>query len=228
LLWGYALEFWDRVGIVSLIVGAIVGVIALLLTAASAYILYRVADAAQLELAAETKRSSEGLAAIGLETAKAKAALGVAQADIAKANAQIALANEGADQARAEQERLKAQLAWRRVTKELYDRIVVAVRTVKLDGPLDVAFPLGDVEAATLAADLIKALKAGGIAIKGDGASAAAFMPVPPTGIIVGQPGTEMVAQPFAQALASAGIPIAVEVGTPELKLVVGSKPSPF
>src|SRR5712664_972024 len=82
LLWGYALEFWDRVGIWS-VAGAIVGVGALALTAASAYILYRVADAAQVELASETKRSS-----VKIEEANAK--LGIAQADIAKAQARIA------------------------------------------------------------------------------------------------------------------------------------------
>jgi hypothetical protein len=186
--------------------------------------------------------SDERTTALETQTEQAKAELGTAQADIAKANAQIAGANETAAkaneraaalekeaaQARTEQERLKGQLAWRRVSQELYNRLVVAMRAVKLSGPLDVAFPLGDAEAATLAADIIKALKAGGITIKGDGASAAAFMPTPPTGIIVGQPGTDKVAHPFSQALADAGIPIMIEVGVPELKLVVGSKPSPF
>jgi hypothetical protein len=56
------------------------------------------------------------------DAAEANAALGAAQADIAKANAQIAGANERAAaleneaaQARVEQERLKAQLAWRAI-----------------------------------------------------------------------------------------------------------------
>ena len=94
LLWGYALEFWDRLGIWSLIAGAIVGVVALLLTAASAYILYRVADVAQVELSAETKRSSERIEA--------------AQADIAKANARIAEADARTKEAELE---LRKQIA---------------------------------------------------------------------------------------------------------------------
>jgi hypothetical protein len=86
---------------------------------------------------------------------------------------------------------------------------------------------VGDVEAATFAAEIIKALKAGGIAIRGDAASSAIFMPIPPTGIILGQPGTEQVAHPLAQALTGAGN-VTIETGAPALKLVVGSKPSQF
>src|ERR1700682_847901 len=92
LLWGYAVEFWDRVGIWSLIAGAILGVIALLLTAASAYVLYRVADIAQVELVSETKRSAERIE-------QAKADLGIAQADIEKSKVEIARANERAAEA---------------------------------------------------------------------------------------------------------------------------------
>jgi hypothetical protein len=87
LLWGYALEFWDRVGIVSLIVGAIIGVAALLLTAASAYILYRVADAAQVELVAQTKSSSELIAGLNRETARLAADGDASRQKIAEANA---------------------------------------------------------------------------------------------------------------------------------------------
>jgi hypothetical protein len=130
--------------------------------------------------------------------------------------------------ARAEQERLKGQLAWRRLTKEQYDLIVSAVRSVKLDAPLDVSVPVGDAEAATFAAEIIKSLKAGGIAIQGDGVSTAIFMPIPPTGIIFGQPGTGQVVHPLAQAFASVGFHVTVEIGAPALKLVIGSKPSQF
>lgn len=69
LLWGYPVDFWGRLGIWALIIGAIVGVVALLLTAASAYILYRVADTAQIELASETKMSGELIASLNNETA---------------------------------------------------------------------------------------------------------------------------------------------------------------
>ncbi len=72
LLWGYGVEFWDRVGIWALVVGAILGVAALLITAASAYILYRVADKAEMELAKESKSSAERIAELNNETEKLK------------------------------------------------------------------------------------------------------------------------------------------------------------
>jgi hypothetical protein len=62
LLWGYSVEFWDRFGIWALGIGALLGVAALALTAVSAYVLYRVADKAQIELVAETKAGAERIA----------------------------------------------------------------------------------------------------------------------------------------------------------------------
>lgn len=73
LLWGRALAFWDHLGIWSLIIGAGLGVAALLLTAASAYILYRVADEAQLALGAETKRATTQIAEATERTEKLRA-----------------------------------------------------------------------------------------------------------------------------------------------------------
>jgi hypothetical protein len=80
LLWGYAVELWDRIGIWALVIGAVLGVVALLLTAASAYILYRVADNAQTALSVESRssaeriaRSDERIAALNNETARLQA-----------------------------------------------------------------------------------------------------------------------------------------------------------
>jgi hypothetical protein len=80
LLWGYAVELWDRIGIWALVIGAALGVMALLLTAASAYILYRVADRAQTALSVESRnsaeriaRSDERIAALNNETARLQA-----------------------------------------------------------------------------------------------------------------------------------------------------------
>ncbi|UPK32247.1 hypothetical protein IVB18_28610 [Bradyrhizobium sp. 186] len=107
------LELWDRIGLWSLVAGAILGVIALLITAASAYILYRVADAAQVELAAETKRGS-------VRIEEAKADLGVAQADIAKASAQIAEANARTAAAELRLEELRQKLGPRRIDEKIF------------------------------------------------------------------------------------------------------------
>jgi hypothetical protein len=73
LLWGHAIALWDQVGIWSLAIGAVLGVAALLLTAASAYILYRVADKAQADLVIETKKSAERIAMLNKEAAKLQA-----------------------------------------------------------------------------------------------------------------------------------------------------------
>lgn len=168
------------------------------------------------------------------ESDKANATLGTAQADIAKANAQIAAANERAAglerdtaQARAEQERLRAQLAWRRLTPNQSNQIASAARGVQLATPLNVVAPTGDVEAATYAMDIIAALKAGGIAVRGDIPSSAIYMPLPPFGLVVRQASTEQVASPIAHVLASAGLQLTVETGAPEpeLTLIVGTKP---
>lgn len=89
LLWGYPLEFWDRIGLVSLVAGAIVGVVALLLTAASAYILYRVADTAQIELASETKRGSERLAELTVQAEQLRKDTAEAQAKTKQAEVDL-------------------------------------------------------------------------------------------------------------------------------------------
>src|SRR6266498_1460575 len=79
LLWGYSIELWDWFGIRALIWGAVLGVVALLLTAASAYILYRVADVAQKNLEEVSRSSAERIAANEAETNRA-----IADSDAAK------------------------------------------------------------------------------------------------------------------------------------------------
>jgi len=96
LLWGYPIEVWDSWGVRALIWGAVIGVFALLLTAASAYILYRVADVAQKSLESESKASSERVATlnkdtVSLQTDLAKAQVEIAEAREAAAKAQLAL-----------------------------------------------------------------------------------------------------------------------------------------
>jgi hypothetical protein len=64
MLWGFPVEFWDRFGIWSMVAGAGLGVIALFISFASAYVLYRVADVSQKELVAETKAGAERVASL--------------------------------------------------------------------------------------------------------------------------------------------------------------------
>ena len=89
LLWGRAIEFWDRLGITALIWGAVLGVAALLLTAASAYILYRVADVAQKNLEAESKASTEKI--VELTTRAEDLRKGTAETNARALEAQVAL-----------------------------------------------------------------------------------------------------------------------------------------
>lgn len=93
LLWGRALEFWDRVGIWALIAGAGLGVAALIVTTGSAYVLYRVADEAQVALSKESKSSAERIAELNRQTAKLGVEAESARAAISKANAEAAKAN---------------------------------------------------------------------------------------------------------------------------------------
>jgi hypothetical protein len=73
MLWGYSIEFLDRVGIVSMIVGAGLGVCGLIVSLVSAYLLYRVADVAQKDLANESRVSAERVAGLNNETARLQA-----------------------------------------------------------------------------------------------------------------------------------------------------------
>jgi len=100
LLWGHAIEFWDWFGIRALIWGAALGVIALLLTAASAYILYRVADVAQKDLEEVSRVSAERIAANEAETKRAVADSDAAKEGTAKANERIAELSVQAEQLR--------------------------------------------------------------------------------------------------------------------------------
>jgi hypothetical protein len=70
MLWGYSLDVWDRAGVVLMFIGAGLGVIALLLSLASAYVLYEVADAAQKQTAKEARSSGEKIAVLNNETAR--------------------------------------------------------------------------------------------------------------------------------------------------------------
>jgi hypothetical protein len=70
MLWGSPIEFWDLWGVRLLVIGAVVGVGGLVLSAFSAYVLYRVADIAQKDLASETHASAERVAGLNNDTAR--------------------------------------------------------------------------------------------------------------------------------------------------------------
>jgi hypothetical protein len=186
---------------------------------------YKVDAAKDLEAA-----KTESDAKIAVARAESAAAIEKAQADIAKAVTQTAKANERAAalekeaaNARAEQERLKAQLAWRRLTKEQHDFLVAALRPHATK--LDLSHP-DDSEAALLASEIEQTLKEAGWTVSN---STGFWAPKPPIGIIVGQQ-SDTIPHPLAKALADAGFQIIIEPGLPadQLKLIVGVKPPAF
>ena len=73
MLWGSPIEFWDLWGVRLLLWGALFGVGGLLVSAFSAYVLYRVADVAQMDLAAEARASSERIAELNNDAARLQA-----------------------------------------------------------------------------------------------------------------------------------------------------------
>jgi hypothetical protein len=72
MLWGHTVELWDLWGVRLLFIGAFVGVGGLVLSALSAYVLYRVADVAQQELTKSSKESAERLAELTTEAEVAR------------------------------------------------------------------------------------------------------------------------------------------------------------
>jgi hypothetical protein len=83
------------------------------------------------------------------DTEDARAELGKANADIARANARAAALENDAAQARLEQERLKAQLAWRTLSPE--QTVSLQARLAQKPNQVNIQYPAGDTEAEYLA-----------------------------------------------------------------------------
>jgi hypothetical protein len=211
---GLGLDSWNNVMLFFLAVGAFAAALVGVST-------FAVVQLQKAETQAAKDEFEKYKVDAGLEIAKANEAAG-------KANERAATLEKEAAQARAEQERLRGQLAWRRLTKVQHDAIVAALRAYRPPLPLDVVYPLGDAEAATFAAEIVRCLGDAGIAVAGNGASTNVWTPTPPFGMILTQPGAVQIANPIAQALVNAGFDVNVELHAPALKLIIGSKPAPF
>ena len=124
MLWGHAIAFWDVWGVRAMIAGAVLGFLALAFSLFSSFVLYRVADQAQAELKVKTAVLSSDL-----EHQKTLTA-----------------------QATVEQERLKAELAWRTLTPEQAMTFVNALAQSPFSVRLEI--PGGDNEAAAFAKQL--------------------------------------------------------------------------
>ena len=111
MLWGSPIEFWDLWGVRLLFIGALIGVGGLVLSALSAYVLYRVADVSQKDLASETSRATT---------------------ELGKAKAEIAKANEKTAALELERLRMLKELEWRHLSAE---------QAVEIGAVLKEAFP---------------------------------------------------------------------------------------
>jgi hypothetical protein len=102
MLWGYNVSFWDVWGLRLMFIGAALGAVALGLSLASSFVLYKVADKVQSESdqkIAEANARAEG-----------------ARSEAAKANERTASFEKAAELARLETERLKKEFSWRDIT----------------------------------------------------------------------------------------------------------------
>jgi hypothetical protein len=137
MFWGHDLAFWDWWGIRLMFGGAILGTAALLVSLASAYVLYRVADIAQANLLSTTK----GLG-VEIETQKSRAAEFEAQTEKLKA-ANLAL---------------EAQIQPRRLTGEDSRKISGVLATFPQPAAVAIVSRLLDAEGADFGDDLASAI----------------------------------------------------------------------
>lgn len=140
---------------------------------------------------------------------------------IVAALADAARANEETAKAKLEQERIKAQIAFRRLSKEQHDRLVTLItgRSFKVE----VSSPLGDAEAAIFSLELERALKDGGLQVS----SSINQWSTPPLGLfIAGDRNDDF--KLLVDAFGKIGLQGGFGPEKGALQIIVGSKPSQF
>ena len=230
MIWGLSLHGWEEAMRFSL---AVVGVAGLIVGVST----YFVVTLQREEIASSRDEFDRYRVEAGREVASvraeadskiesaredAKVAVEKAQADIANAKKQAAALEKETAQARLEQDRLRAQLAWRHLTADQSRIIARNIRNVGFEFKL---FAVGsDPESMVFGGEIKKALEAGGRNIDLFGAQ---FLgPVPILGIVVS--GTLEQINQLAKVFTEAGLNVVGEVGgsdNPHIK--VGSKPPP-
>lgn len=147
-----------------------------------------------------------------------------AKSDAAGANERAALLEKDAAEARLEQERLRQQLAWRRLTPAQSRTIADGFRHYA--GPELVLSQIPDPEAALYANDIEAAMTASGI--KFSHTNTLIFARGPVTGIFMSGP-TEEAVQAAGAPFNVAGINVTAELrpDDPKVTIVVASKPPP-
>ena len=153
------------------------------------------------------------------ETTRASEAAGKANEEVARANERAAGLEKEAAAAKLALEKLRSQLAGRRISKEQHDLLVSLLESTPTQ--VSVTHP-DDAEAALFAADIAQALRDAGWTVS----EATGFWIQPPIGLIVSHVSQTSLetAHPLARALKEAKIGVTIIPGDAELKLTVGVK----
>ena len=192
----------------------------------STFVIVKTADVKETHWDKDREAARERFSELATEAEHARAEFGKANAEIAKANATIAKAEERAAElgkeaslARLEQEKLKAQLAWRRLealeTRAFVQNIAGKIEKIIL-------FNLSpDPETVSYMVDLNSAFTRAGVKV-----DARSGMTGPYFGIGL-EGGSEQERAIVIDAFAAAKVIVRPEAPFGELTLIVGSKPPP-
>jgi hypothetical protein len=160
MLWGNPLEVWDTRGIWLLFGGAIVGVFALVISMASAYILYRVADKSQNELKStssilslEIDKQKKLTADADERSAKSNERIAELAVEAETARAQSAAAQNAAARANEQAAKLQQAAAWRVLSPQARAKITEALARI-IGWSVEISYPANDPEALFLAAQI--------------------------------------------------------------------------
>ena len=166
--------------------------------------------------------SAERIAALSTQATEARAEIARSNAEVAKANENTATLQKEAEEARAEQQRLKQQIAWRRISKQQHDALVSALKGKKIDFFL--SFVDADPESALFRDDIDRTMKDAGLAPKFfSGWQRAVGLS------IAGDDGPDLAT--LMEAFAAAGLPLIrkpIDHKSFKIELLVGSRPPVF
>ncbi len=205
-MWGHTVQFWQSIADWLLLAAAILGALTVIGSFASSVIsgqaLKRLQTDADQRIALATARGEE------------------ARADAARANEHTARLENETEQARLETERLRQQMAWRRLSEDQIKKIASGLASLAI--PLRMAAIANDPESMLFASDIRRALLVAGITTTLASKVIAGAVPV---GIIIKGPKDD--ALRVGQAFVAAGLNVQIKEQAGDLKILVGSKPPP-
>ncbi|HVJ76956.1 MAG TPA: hypothetical protein VM620_03930 [Hyphomicrobium sp.] len=216
--WGQSLEFWQSVILWTMWGGFVLTAVGAALAVVSSFVAYQVSDVTQSE--ADERIASAGSAAL---TANAEAAK--ANEAAAKAQERAAVLEKQAADARLDLEKLRQNMAWRRITPQQHDKLVQALKGEKFR--VWVTFVGRDPESSVFREDIAATLKDAGLETVYFSGWAQAV------GLAISEQPASPERDKLISAFAAAGLPLVVAKinamgGEPTPNIVVGTKPPPF